>query len=131
MHGLVLNDSVSLLAESTRLLSKRHTDSAHQSTSCQLATSRTCPQHSTHHHTFSSHGGERVQLHTRTSNNPTAHSVGEATSPSLLTAAQPITPKLRHNLPTPVNGSSKTWSSDKNAPHLIYRLSPLTGWKSC
>lgn len=33
------------------------------------------PQHSTHHHTFSSHGGERVQLHTRTSNNPTQYVV--------------------------------------------------------
>ena len=39
--------------------------------------------------------------------------------------------RLRHNLPTPVNASSKTWSSERNAPHLIYRLNPLTGRKSC
>lgn len=138
MHGLVLNDSVSLLAESTRLLSKRHPDSAHQSTTCHLPTSRHYPQHSTHHQTYSSHGGEKAKLqhayndfqppHTQSHSCTNLHACMSIRAPGklpvllrLLTATQPNTPKLWHNLPTPVNGSSKTdlvQRPKRAAPHL-------------
>lgn len=103
------------------------------------------PKHSTHHHTFvKSWRGEsstaykdfqRPHTQSFTYASSHMHQFGRRGSyvSVLLCLLRPSRThlKLRHNLPTPVNGSSKTWSSERNAPHLVYCLPPLTGRKSC